>query len=265
MTAHDPTTAFLHLLAGDQTDGRYLEIRSRTPQGLRQEFFTTNRLDALHSRALWLGQRTDTYISVVARTSHSGKKHAVGESHLIWCEIDDPDASGRLAVARVKPTMTVESGIIRSPRSQADLAVADVRWRHVVNGSDVVNANRASTTNDMPVPDRVGACGSRWIPDACRDRQDRGSQDLALPSRTGTSGRSCAAALSSELRRSSSCCAVARAVVSVAAIPDPRFEVVQALHPQSPVLSGQTSQPRACPGSTERRYRSINGGGIDEH
>jgi hypothetical protein len=110
MTAHDPTTAFLHLLAGDQTGDRYLEIRSRTPQGLRQEFFPTNRLDALHRRALWLGQRTDTYISVVARTRRSGKKQAVGDSHLIWCEIDAPDASGRLAGARVKPTLSVESG-----------------------------------------------------------------------------------------------------------------------------------------------------------
>jgi len=108
--AHDPTIAFLRLLAGDQTDDRYLEIRSRTPRGLRQEFFATNRLDALRQRALWLGQRTDTYIGVVARTSRSGKKRAVGVSHLVWCDIDSADAAQRLATGKVKPTVTVNSG-----------------------------------------------------------------------------------------------------------------------------------------------------------
>jgi hypothetical protein len=145
MTAHDPTTAFLYLLAGDQTDGRYLEIRSRTPHGLRQEFFATNRLATLHRRALWLGQRTDAYISVVARTSRSGKKRAVGESHLIWCEIDAPDARGRLAVARVKPTMTVESGIICSPPTRVPMSSGHVCRRRVadtVRASDGVGGRR---------------------------------------------------------------------------------------------------------------------------
>jgi hypothetical protein len=110
MTPNDPTIAFLRVLAGEQPDDRYLEIRSRTPKGLRQEFFATNRLDALHQRALWLGQRTDTYIGVVARTSRSGKKQAVGYSHLIWCEIDAPDAAKRLGAAPVAPVLTIESG-----------------------------------------------------------------------------------------------------------------------------------------------------------
>jgi RepB DNA-primase from phage plasmid/CHC2 zinc finger len=110
MMPNDPTAAFLRVLAGDQPEDRYLEIRSRTPKGLRQEFFATNRLDALHQRALWRGQRTDTYIGVVPRTSRSGKKQAVGHSRLIWCEIDAPDAAKRLATAPVAPVLTVESG-----------------------------------------------------------------------------------------------------------------------------------------------------------
>ncbi len=110
MTAHDPTTAFLQLLAFGQPGDRYLEIRFRTPQGLRQEFFAITRLNALHRRALWLGQRTDAYIGVVARTSRSGKKQAVGCSRLVWCEIDATDAAKRFAAARRQPALTVESG-----------------------------------------------------------------------------------------------------------------------------------------------------------
>lgn len=110
MTEHDPTVAFLQLLAAGQPEGRYLEIRSRTPRGLRQEFFPASHLDVLRERALRLGQRTDTYIGVVPRISRSGKKQAVGESLVIWCEIDSRDAEQRLADARVKPALTVESG-----------------------------------------------------------------------------------------------------------------------------------------------------------
>jgi hypothetical protein len=110
MTAHDPTTAFLHLLAGDQADDRYLELRSRAPRGMRQEFFATNQIDALHGRAVWLGQRTDTHIGVVARTARSGKKQAVGRSHLIWCDVDSADAVERLATSKVRPVLTVHSG-----------------------------------------------------------------------------------------------------------------------------------------------------------
>jgi hypothetical protein len=103
MTAHDPTTAFLHLLAGDQADDRYLELRSRAPRGMRQEFFATNQIDALHGRAVWLGQRTDTHIGVVARTARSGKKQAVGRSHLIWCDVDSADACPHRALGDAWP------------------------------------------------------------------------------------------------------------------------------------------------------------------
>jgi hypothetical protein len=110
MTAHDTTTAFLQILAGAQTDDRYLEIRSRSARGWRQEFFATNRVDALRQRVLLLGQRTDVYIGVVPRTTRSGKKDALGRSHLIWCDLDGSDADKRLAIMRVKPVITVHSG-----------------------------------------------------------------------------------------------------------------------------------------------------------
>jgi hypothetical protein len=96
----------------------------------------------------------------------------------------------------------------------------------------------------------------RRVPRAARQRQDCGSYDLPRSSRTGSSRRSCAAASASETMRSSSRCAAVCASASVAAIPDdlgsPRFEAIQAFHAQSPFSSGETSQPRATPTSTEQ-------------
>jgi hypothetical protein len=133
MSPLDQTLAFLRLLAGDQPQGRYLEIRSRIPSGMRQEFFAATRLDALHRRALWLGQRTDTYIGVVLRDTRSGKKEAVSRSHLIWCEIDSADAGDRLAGAGLKPAATVLSGIIFSRRTEVRTNAGDVCWRRVAD------------------------------------------------------------------------------------------------------------------------------------
>lgn len=112
VNALDPAGVFLRLLAGERPEPqtRYLEIRYRTARGLRQEFFAADRLEDLSARALWLGQRTDTYIGVVTRTSRCGKKHAVGSSHLVWCEIDAPDAAQRLAAAPIAPLLTIASG-----------------------------------------------------------------------------------------------------------------------------------------------------------
>jgi hypothetical protein len=96
----------------------------------------------------------------------------------------------------------------------------------------------------------------RLVPRAARQRQDCGSHDLPGSSRAGSSRRSCAAASDSETMRSSSRCAAACASASVAAIPDdlgsPRLEAIQAFHAQSPFSSGETSQPRAAPTSTEQ-------------
>jgi hypothetical protein len=109
-------------------------------------------------------------------------------------------------------------------------------------------------------PSRLRSCcksiDAEVIAAANDQRYNCGSHRLSHSSCTDNSRRGCAAALASEISSSSSRCAAFSASNSVASIPDRCGpEATEALHPQSPLSSGQTFQPFASPTSTQRDYR----------
>ena len=92
--------SYLTMLAGPAPAGKLLELRHRTPSGMRQTFIPARRLDLAATAITSLGRETDLYIGVLLRTRRRGGRDAVHQSHLLFAEIDQPDGHDRLAGSR---------------------------------------------------------------------------------------------------------------------------------------------------------------------
>ena len=119
MTATAPTgqratrrdlDAYLELLAGDTPAGKLIEIRYTVPGGMRQLFVPARRTDRAATAILALAEHADVYTGVLLRTRRAGGRGAVAASHLLFVEIDHPDAQERLAAFPHTPTAWVRSG-----------------------------------------------------------------------------------------------------------------------------------------------------------
>ncbi len=140
---------YLQAIAGGRCGGEMLEIRYATGHdGMRRLFVAARRLDVAARAIRSLAPRTDVYCGVLLRSRRAGGRDAVTDSHLVFVEIDEPDALGRLA-RFAAPSMIVASGIIRSRRVWACSAWGNAGWRHVVDRADGVDARGARTTYDM--------------------------------------------------------------------------------------------------------------------
>ena len=101
------------MLAGRKPGERLLEIRSRTTHGagMTQRYFPA--ASGREGAALEILERTvhvDVYVGVALRDSQNGGRRAVSDSHLLWVEIDQPDAYRHLLRAPLPPTAVVASG-----------------------------------------------------------------------------------------------------------------------------------------------------------
>lgn len=101
--------SYLQLIAGSARGG-YLEIRYRHHEEMWRLFSGTRRLAAAAETIAALSERTDVYCGAVLRTRHAGGRDAVGQSQLVWVEIDHPDALARLDRFAHPATMTIRSG-----------------------------------------------------------------------------------------------------------------------------------------------------------
>ena len=119
MTATAPTgqratrrdlDAYLELLAGDTPAGKLIELRYTVPGGMRQLFVAARRTDRAATAILALAEHADVYTGVLLRTRRAGGRGAVAASHLLFVEIDHPDAQERLAAFPHTPTAWVRSG-----------------------------------------------------------------------------------------------------------------------------------------------------------
>lgn len=101
---------YLHVLAGESPDGRFLEIRFRRTVGMGQQFIPAGETGLAARMIRKLGARSDTYVGVVLRDHRSGRRDAVTRSHLVFVELD-ADASGELLKRAPRPpSATVRSG-----------------------------------------------------------------------------------------------------------------------------------------------------------
>jgi hypothetical protein len=168
----DELHGYLEMLAGPAPAGKLIELRHRTPGGMRQTFIPARRPDLAASAIVRLGRETDVYIGVLLRTRRHGGRDAVHESHLVFCEIDHPDADARLDRFPCPPTASLASGspghrhaywALRSPIDAGQVAWANRRLAHSL-GADLAATDPArvlrpptsmSFKRQPPVPVRL--------------------------------------------------------------------------------------------------------------
>ena len=104
--------SFLGMLAGSEPPGRLLEIRYRNPHGpgMRQSFIEATRVNDAAAVINGLALASDTFTGVLLRDRPAGGKNAVSRSHLLFVEIDVPNAHHRLALAPAPPSAVITSG-----------------------------------------------------------------------------------------------------------------------------------------------------------
>lgn len=102
---------YLRILAGTNPAGRLIEIRSATAHGgMRQTFTPATRTDLAARTIARLAASTDVYVGVLLRHRRAGGRHACERSHLVFVEIDRPDALEQLQRYHCPPTAVVLSG-----------------------------------------------------------------------------------------------------------------------------------------------------------
>ena len=131
----DPLLSFLTLLVGPEPDQRLLEVRYRTNgrPGMGQHFISASAPIIASDLIRPLSAHGDTYVGVLLRDRAHGGRSAVTSSHLLWVEVDAPNAYRQLLSAPAAPTAVVSSGVICSGRNRRPMIVADGCWRHVAN------------------------------------------------------------------------------------------------------------------------------------
>jgi RepB DNA-primase N-terminal domain len=110
--APDDLQRYLRLLAGADPGGRLLEIRFRLRGGgMGREFVpaaSCARAAGIIIRRLALV--TDVYVGVALRDRRAGGRDAIGGCHLVFVEIDTPDALERVRGFQFRPTAAIASG-----------------------------------------------------------------------------------------------------------------------------------------------------------
>jgi hypothetical protein len=105
--------AYLQMLAGARPRGRFIELRyldEQNPGGMSRRFFAAWDLAGAAEAIHELANDTDVYSGVLLRNRRAGGSDAVSESHLLWAELDTPDALARLETFAVVPSMVIASG-----------------------------------------------------------------------------------------------------------------------------------------------------------
>ena len=101
---------YLHVLAGEHAEG-LLEVRYTRPSGgMRRLFRNAADREELARMILALAAHTDVYTGVALRTRRHGGRQAIPRSHVVYIEIDHPDALERLKRFHAPATMLIASG-----------------------------------------------------------------------------------------------------------------------------------------------------------
>jgi hypothetical protein len=103
---------YLRVLAGNARPGQFFDVRCATPAGgMRQRFLSALAIQETARLITRLARRSDVYVGVALREGRGhGGKRAIGGSHLLYVECDDPDAGERLRGFACSPSMIVASG-----------------------------------------------------------------------------------------------------------------------------------------------------------
>lgn len=102
--------AYLHMLAGERPDGRFLDIRWMTRAGMRRQFVPAAHLASAARLIERLAPHHDVYVGIALRsTARQGGRRAIANAHLLHVDCDTPAASDRLATFQ-PASMLIASG-----------------------------------------------------------------------------------------------------------------------------------------------------------
>jgi len=133
------------LTSGERHDGSWLEIRTKTARGMRQEFIPSRAHRAAAVVIERCGRETETFVGVAPRWRHGGKKEDVARAHMLWVDADTPEAGAALERFAPKPSMVIASGgpgclhaywSLLSPASPDEAERANRRLAHAL-GADM--------------------------------------------------------------------------------------------------------------------------------
>ena len=136
--------AYLQTIARQHAGG-HIDIRYTIGQdgAMAMRFVRAHQLDTATDLIASLAKRTDTYTGVLLRARRSGSRPAVSSSHLVFIEIDSPNAGERLERFEHQPTLTVASGTpghlhaywrLHNPVTVDELEAANRRLAHHLGG-----------------------------------------------------------------------------------------------------------------------------------
>jgi CHC2 zinc finger len=102
---------YLLALFGAEPDCSYVELRGRRPEGgMEQAFYPVREVEAAAAAIRSAGRRTDLYIGVAPRCRREGTREAVERVHVLWADLDEPEAIEALRPFRPAPSIVVASG-----------------------------------------------------------------------------------------------------------------------------------------------------------
>jgi len=109
---HGPLLAYLSLLVGSHGRGRFLDVRWRPADGrMRRRFLPATRQRETARLLTRLAASSDVYVGAALRDGHAhGGRAAIGASHLVWIESDDPGTGERLLSFETAPSIVIASG-----------------------------------------------------------------------------------------------------------------------------------------------------------
>src|SRR5262249_36418779 len=102
---------YLNMLFGSEPEGGFVELRWRHPGGgMGREFHPVKDRTPTRATIRALGERTDLYIGAAPRTRRAGGREAVKRAHVVWVDLDSPEALEKLASFCPEPSLEVGSG-----------------------------------------------------------------------------------------------------------------------------------------------------------
>jgi hypothetical protein len=101
---------YLDALFGAEPRGGFIEVRSRIPTGMRQEFIPCERWRDAARVIERRGGRSDTYVGVAPRRKRSGKREAVERVHALYVDADSVEAQAAVMRFDPPPAIIICSG-----------------------------------------------------------------------------------------------------------------------------------------------------------
>ncbi len=108
---HSALSAYLSTIFRRARPQLLVEVRFRTPTGMRRWFHRADRLDDLAREAARLGATTDVYVGALPRWRRGGGRADIGGScRVVWVDCDGEHAARALEPVEPQPSLVVASG-----------------------------------------------------------------------------------------------------------------------------------------------------------